>query len=144
MLTSPPVLLAMMQLFMVESPNPPFHDKLRIPPPSLAELPDRVLLLTVNVPLFSMQPPTLAELPDRVQLLTVNVVPPRNSMPPPPNKVDDVEVTVLPDRVLLLTVSTCHASMPPPPTLAELPDRVLWLTVSVRRPSGRARPIPFR
>src|SRR6516164_8333051 len=98
-----------------------------MPPPSPAELPDRVLLLTVSVPPFAMPPPSKAELPDRVLLLTVSVPP--FAMPPPLSPAE------LPDRVLLLTVSVPKLRMAPPSSpytpLAELPDRVLPVTVGV-------------
>ena len=46
-----------------------------MPPPSMvAELPDRVELVSVAVPRLSMPPPySLAELPDRVELVSVTV-----------------------------------------------------------------------
>ena len=71
------------------------------PPPAslLATLPDRVLLLTVSVPLCLKMPPPAepAVLPDRVLPLTVSV----------PLFADAATVVVaeLPDRVLPLTVS---------------------------------------
>jgi hypothetical protein len=53
-----------------------------MPPPSEAELPDRVLLLIVKTPTFQMPPPSPAELlPDRVLLLIVRT--PSFQMPPP-------------------------------------------------------------
>ena len=58
----------------------------------LAELPEKVLLLTVNVPpLLSMPPPSplLAELPEKILLLTVNVPP--LSIPPPDVSVRPLE-----------------------------------------------------
>ena len=56
-----------------------------MPPPLEAELPVKVLLLTVIVPQFSMPPPLPegAELLVKVLLFTVNVQPVSLSMPPP-------------------------------------------------------------
>ena len=53
----------------------------RIPPPLLAELPTKVLPLTISVPLLSMPPPLLAELPAKVHSFTVSL--PLLLMPPP-------------------------------------------------------------
>ncbi len=44
------------------------------PPPKLAELAERVLFVTVSVPLLKMPPPPkLAELAERVLFVTVSV-----------------------------------------------------------------------
>src|SRR6516165_7326524 len=87
-----------------------------MPPPVPAELPDRVLSLTVTVPLLAMPPPLYmpAELPDRVLLLTVSL--PSLKMAPPPEMGNPV--AELPDRVLLLTVSVppVYKYRPPPRT----------------------------
>jgi hypothetical protein len=72
-----------------------------------AELCEKVLLLTVSVPVFSMPPP----LP---------------GLPPPPLSAELLE------KVVLLTESVPALSMAPPlPLPAELLERVLLLTVSV-------------
>src|SRR5215831_16058275 len=96
---------------------------LPMPPPSTAELLDRVQPLTVNTPEFAMPPPSLAELPVSVQPLTVMV--PWLSMPPP-------WLAELPDKVVLWTVAVEPGSlkMPPPPTPAKFPDRVQPVTVN--------------
>ena len=48
-----------------------------MPPPTLAELPDRVELVSVAVPELKMPPPPIStpklELPDRVELVSVAV-----------------------------------------------------------------------
>src|SRR5271157_3916518 len=55
-----------------------------MPPPSPAELPDRVELFSVAVPLsLKMPPPLVAELPDRVELFSFAVPNKSLSMPPP-------------------------------------------------------------
>src|SRR5947207_3187729 len=115
-----------MVLFIVSVPM--IHKSLMCmpPPEELAELPDKVQLLTVIVPMSSMPAPTLAVLSDRVQLLLVIV--PAVSMPPP-------SVAELSARVQLLTLLTVSVAvllqMPPPVPPAELCDRVLSLIVSV-------------
>ena len=54
------------------------------PPEQVAELPERVELLSVSVPSLSMPPPErVAELPVRVELLNVSVAPTLLEMPPP-------------------------------------------------------------
>ncbi len=92
-----------------------------MPPPAkkVAELPDRVLPLTVAVPAeLQMPPPAVAELPDSVLLLTVSVpsfTKSPLSMPPPgPKRPTEGLPTVLPDRVLSLTVSVPRLRMAPP------------------------------
>ena len=57
-----------------------------MPPPVVAELPLKVLPLTVRVPLLSMAPPLIAELPVKVLSFTVSV--PLLLMPPPLPLVD--------------------------------------------------------
>ena len=79
--------------------------------PELAELPVKVLSLTVTVPdwLTMPPPPSLAELPVKVLPLTV-AVPPRVVEPPP-------LVAELPVKVLSLTVTVPPLSLTsPPPT----------------------------
>ena len=94
---SPPlVLLAIMVLAILRVP--PYF---LMPPPLDAELPERVELETVAMPLVKMPPPSLevAELPKRVELLTMRVAPEFAIPPPPP------PVAELAERVELDTVS---------------------------------------
>ena len=74
-----------------------------------AELPVRVLPLTVSVPWLKMPPPLFeAELPVRVLPLTLTVPVPKLPIPPP------LDLAMLLDRVLPLTVSVPSFWMPPP------------------------------
>ena len=105
------------------------------PPPSGAELPEKVLPLTIMVPpaKLNMAPPKEAELLEIVSP-TILTVPPRLKMPPPTFWAE------LPDTALLLMVS--DATWPlknpvpslktaPPASRAELPDKVLALTDTI-------------
>ena len=122
-----------------------------MPPPSVAaELPLRVLSVTVSVRrvvdaaaveggrvaaegaggdrhravVVDAAAVDVAELPLRVQAVTVTV----------PRVVDAAAAEAaaeLPLRVLSVTVSVPPLEMPPPPLAAELPLRVLSVTVSV-------------
>ena len=84
----------------------------------MASFPERVLLLTISVPVLEIPPPlSREELPEIVLLLMVSV--PSLSIPPP----------VLSVMVLLMTLSTPLLAMPPPKT-AKLPERLLSMTVS--------------
>src|SRR5262245_48864483 len=109
-----------MVLFSVTVPS-----LLRMPPPSLlAELPDRVLQVSVAVPWLRVAPPSPAVLPGGVLLVTVRVpirVPSVSlRMPPPPKRAE------LPDRVLLTSVTVPPRWLKmPPPEAAEFADRVL-------------------
>src|SRR5262245_8111319 len=96
------------------------------PPLKPAELPDRVLPLTVSGPKLSMPPPEIAELLARVLSLTDSM--PLLIMPPPlpPNPL--TLVAELPYRVHSLTASDPYKSFmiaPPLPLIAMLSDRVL-------------------
>ena len=75
------------------------YPELRMPPPLLALLPEKVLLLTVSPPKLEIPPPAWpALLPEKVLLLTVTVLV-LLEMPPP------LLLALLPKKVLLLTVS---------------------------------------
>src|SRR6516225_738641 len=100
-----------------------------MPPPSLAELPDTVVSVTVAVPLFQMPPPepNVAKLPENVLPLTVSV--PELAIPPPSKPFARTELL---DSLQPLTVSVAPTSleMPPPALEAVLSERVQLLTVS--------------
>ena len=120
---SPPlVLLAMMVLAMLRAPVL----SLKMPPPDVAELPERVELVTVRVVSLKMAPPlVVAELPERVELETVPVPAPVLRMPPPLKE-------VLSEMVELETVRDPKLKMPPPkPPTAVLLERVEVETESV-------------
>ena len=103
----------------------------RPPPSMLAELPVKVLPLTVTVPKLSRPPPPpkpVTELPVKVLPLTVAV--PKLARPPPPW--GKTPVAELPVKVLSRTVAVPPLSLArPPPMVAELPENTLSLTVNV-------------
>src|SRR6516162_4830244 len=125
-------------------------------PPPTAELPDRVLLLTVSVPTLLKMPPRSPELPARVLLLTVSV-PPLTMPPPTPAPTFGLgTVAELPDRVLPVTVAVpalekMHKPPPiPPPSKKPLTPAgppVTWseamvLEATVREPPFTYKPPP--
>ena len=121
---SPPlVLLAMMVLAMLRVPLL----SLKMPPPDVAELPERVELVTVRVVSLKMAPPlVVAELPEKVELKTVPVPAPVLRMAPPLKE-------VLSEMVELETVRLPpKLKMPPPkPPTAVLLERVELVTERV-------------
>src|SRR6185295_6799014 len=98
-----------------------------MPPPWTAELPDIVVKLMFAVPKakLEMPPPLLeAELPDTVLLVIVRSP---WSLPMPPS----VKLAVFLDNVLLVIVKVPSFWIPPPTLLLLLPDKVLLVTMSV-------------
>src|SRR5436190_1788414 len=102
------------------------------PPPSVAVLPERVLSVTVSVPLLKMPRPLMSEFVDRVVLLTLTGREVLVKRPPP-------LTAVLPESVLPVTASAPVFARPPPLPWAVLPvSRHEGLTVSV--PALQAAP----
>ncbi len=57
-----------------------------MPPPLFALLPDKVLFVTIRVPMLKMPPPLfVAMLPEKVLFVTVTVTPLFCSISPPPH-----------------------------------------------------------
>src|SRR5581483_7851794 len=98
-------------------------------PPKAAELPARVLRLTVTAleSLIKRAPPLEAELPDTVQALTVSVAKDWLKIAPPAPPTREAE---LPMRAESLTVAEPKLRRAPPLTAA-LQDSALLLTKSV-------------
>src|SRR5438094_8613855 len=102
----PEVLSARMLLTSVTLAGAPYI----APPPKVALLPEKVLLVTVRGPPLAMAPPpSLALLSAKVLLVTVRVPPLAMAAPPPP--------TLLPVKVLLVTITKPPSELVPAPVL---------------------------
>src|SRR5947207_3861753 len=116
----PEVLSARMLLTSVTLAGAPYI----APPPKVALLPEKVLLVTVRGPPLAMAPPSsLALLPEKVLLVTVRG-PPLAMAPPSP-------LTLLPEKVLLVTIRKFKLEMGPPAVPPLLAERLLLCAVAV-------------
>ena len=98
---------------------------LKRPPPSAAELPEKVVLVAVRRPSFSMPPPlSTAELAAKSESKTIAVPVASLSMPPP-------EPAELSARLPSVTVSVPRLSIAPPLSPAELFEKLELVTVNV-------------
>src|SRR6516162_4097553 len=134
-------------------------EKLMMAPPGPPPLPEKVLLVTVSVPVFSMPAPEPMgsgfALPKKVLLMTVNAPPfamaPPSDFPTFPEKVllvifvvpslaiaprtplgpePNGDMALFAENVLLVTVNSPLLRMPPPAS-ASLPEKTLLATVNV-------------
>src|SRR5436190_3347366 len=106
----PEVLSARMLLTSVTLAGAPYI----APPPKVALLPEKVLLVTVRGPPLAMAPPSsLALLPEKVLLVTVRG-PPLAMAPPPP-------LPLSAEKVLLVTITEPPSAVASPPMMLLLP-----------------------
>src|SRR5207244_1296500 len=130
----PAVLLARMLLVTVSGPGSRLELKMAPPSPLRALLPEKVLLVTVAVPFTSlrMAPPPKKARPALVPEIGLFV---RVAWPWSSTRTESPLAALLPEKVLLVTVSVPSLTMAPPeaPTTetAPLPEKVQLVTVSV-------------